>query len=65
MKDPMMIQHQAYLSDLEKLAETTCKGTDRTNPDASFRLNYRGGLVAGAFVTFLAIVPWKSMLVWE
>ncbi|OSQ41941.1 hypothetical protein MGEO_20885 [Marivita geojedonensis] len=64
MKDPIMIQHQAYLSDLEKLAETTCKGTERVNPVASYRLNHRGGVIVAAFITFLAIVPWNSMLFW-
>ncbi len=64
MTDPAMIRHQAYLCDLEKLAQATRKQTYRLKDGPPNRPGRHGRLLVEAFFAMIAFVPWRAMPVW-
>lgn len=61
MRDPQMIAHQAYLSDLQRLAEDTRTRPQQGDYGRELSRQIRGMLVIGALVVLVAFAPWDML----
>lgn len=58
MKEPMMIQHQAYLNDLESMAKATHKRSLLALDGLASNSKVHGTIFVAAFIAIIAFVPW-------
>jgi len=58
MKEPMMIQHQAYLNDLECMAKATHKRSCPAEDGFASNSKVHGTIFFAAFIAIIAFVPW-------
>lgn len=61
MKDPMMIQHQAYLKDLENVVKTNGRGAEWVNMERFASANGRVKTVFVVFVVIVTLLPWGAI----
>jgi len=61
MKDPYLIAHQAYLSDLQRLAEETRIRPHKGDYGTELPRQIRSMLVVGVIVAMIASVPWDML----
>lgn len=61
MKDPYLIEHQAYLSDLRRLAEKSRIRPHGGDCGTKSGRQIRSMLVVGVIVATIAFVPWDML----
>ncbi len=61
MKDPMMIQHQAYLNDLESAAKASLPTWERALTKPSPFASGRGKMLFVAFLAIVVPLPWDAI----
>lgn len=59
MKAPYVIEHEAYLNDLERLVASSRGQTDPGGYSPERAVGIRGLLVVGVIIAIVAFVPWS------
>jgi hypothetical protein len=61
MKDPYLIGSQAYLSELDRLAQETRIRPYEGDDGTKFPRQIRSMLVVGVIIAMIAFVPWDML----
>jgi len=61
MRDPYLIEHDAYLSNLEKLVAKNPRLSDQIHNVGGLTHQLGGMVVLGAVVTMVALLPWDVL----